>query len=81
MNVDLIHLFQIISWFLFTVLCAVFGYAATRWISSTYFPERFITLNRYHNNKLISSHKIDLQSAEPLVQQFREAQKDVNSGR
>lgn len=74
MFTNLPHLIQIlqgISWIPFTALCAVFGYAAVRWIGNTFFPERYVTLKRFHNDKLISTVQIDVKSAETLVEQLR----------
>ncbi|KJO32783.1 hypothetical protein SR86_12450 [Enterobacter hormaechei subsp. xiangfangensis] len=75
MSVDLVHYFQEVSWYIFTGMCIVFGYAGTRWFLNTYFPERFMIINRYHNDELVSSHKVDLKAEEPLVRQLRELQK------
>ncbi|WP_147196005.1 hypothetical protein [Pantoea sp. CCBC3-3-1] len=74
MFTNLPHMIQFIqglSWIPLTAFCAVFGYAAVRWIGNTFFPERYVTLNRYHNDRLISSVQIDVKSAEPLVEQLR----------
>lgn len=75
MSVDLVHYFQEVSWYIFTGMCIVFGYAGVRWVLNTYFPERFMIINHYHNDELISSHKVDLKAEEPLVRQLRELQK------
>ncbi|WP_217469949.1 hypothetical protein [Photorhabdus akhurstii] len=80
MSIDLVHLFQGAIWCLFTVFCGVFGYATINWIINTYFPARFITVNHYHNDKLVSSHKVDLHSAEPLVRQLRKIQEEATRG-
>lgn len=80
MSVDLIRYFQEVSWYLFTGMCIVFGYAATRWVLNTYFPERFMTINHYHNDKLVSSHKVDLKAEEPLVRQLRKLHKEGRNG-
>lgn len=80
MGADLVLILQEASLFVLTVLCIFFGYAAFRWVLNTYFPERFITINRYHNDELISSHKIDLKTAEPLVRQLRTMQKEGRNG-
>lgn len=74
MSTNLHHIIQILqglSWIPLTAFCAAFGWAALRWIGNTFFPKRYVTLNRYHNGKLISSVKIDVKSAEPLVEQLR----------
>lgn len=80
MSVNLIHYFQEVSLYLFTGMCMIFGFAATRWILNTYFPERFMTINHYHNDKLVSSHKVDLQAEEPLVRQLRKLHKGRKNG-
>lgn len=67
----LIQILQGFSWIPLTAFFAVFGYAAVRWIGNTFFPERFVTLNRYHNDRLISTVQIDVKTAEPLVEQLR----------
>lgn len=77
---DLTYLFQEASWYVFSVLCVVFGYAAMKWLINTYLPERYITINHYHNDDLVSSHKIDLQSVEPLVKQLRRIQEGGKNG-
>ena len=77
----IIQLLQGISWILLTAFCAFFGYAATRWVGNTFFPERNVIINRYHNQKLIHSFKIDIKSAEPLVEQLRKISKDEKYGK
>lgn len=72
----LIDFVQKISWIPFTVFCFFFGFAAVRWIGNTFFPERSVTLNRYHEDKLIASYEIDLRSAETLVSQLRKTKND-----
>lgn len=80
MSVDLIHYFQEVSWYLLTGMCIVFGYVITRWVLNTYFPERFMTINHYHNDKLVSSRKVDLKSEEPLVRQLRKLNNGGKNG-
>ena len=80
MSVDLVHYFQEVCWYLFTGMCIIFGYAAVRWVLNTYFPDRFMTINHYHNDVLVSSHKVDLKDAEPLVRQLRNLQKRNENG-
>ena len=80
MSVELIHYIQEVSLCVFTGLCIVFGYAATRWCLNTYFPERYMTINHFHNDELISSQKVDLKNEEPLVRQLRKIRKEKISG-
>ncbi|MBA0190052.1 hypothetical protein [Pectobacterium odoriferum] len=80
MSADLIHYLQEMSWYLLTGMFIVFGYAATRWVLNKYFPARLMTINHYHNDKLISSHEVDLKSEEPLVRQLRKLHKGGENG-
>lgn len=80
MSAELVHYIQEVSWYILVGFCIIFGYAGTRWCLNTYFPERFMTINHYHNNELVSSHKVDLEDEEPLVRQLRAIQKRGDRG-
>ena len=79
MTDKIIHIFQEASWWLLTGMCMILIYTVIRWFLSTYFPHRFITVNHYHNKKLVSKHQIDLKSSELLVSQLRANRKEVSN--
>lgn len=72
---NIIYIIQEASWLVLTGLGMIFVYTLTRWTLNTYFPHRYVRVNFIHNKKLVSSHEIDLKSAEPLIEQLRRLSK------
>lgn len=75
MSIEFTDMLHILSWLSFTVLSSIFGYVSVRWLINLIWPVRYVTVNHFHNGELISSEKLDLESATPLVRQLKEMER------